>query len=128
MLDVLSANTILYCKHWGEVVRFYRDQLMLPVNFSTDWFVEFRLNELSRLSIADEKRASIKTSRGKGITISLEVSDLEAVRTQLIKTGLSPSPIARHPWNAIVSYVFDPDGNRIEIWQKIKEMHSHDID
>ena len=64
-----AANTILYCSKLEETVRFYRDKLKLPVSFSTDWFVEFSLNAMSQLSIVDEKRASIKTSHGKEITL-----------------------------------------------------------
>ncbi|MDP2644917.1 MAG: VOC family protein, partial [Desulfobacterales bacterium] len=75
-----TTNMILYCKEWAKTVRFYRDQLQLPVNFSTDWFLEFRLTEISRLSIADEKRSSIKSCGGQGVTVALEVEDIEATR------------------------------------------------
>ncbi|MBA3037753.1 MAG: VOC family protein, partial [Desulfobacterium sp.] len=57
---MISTNIILYCKEWEQTVRFYKDRLLLPVNFSTDWFVEFILTASSRLSIANEKRSSIK--------------------------------------------------------------------
>jgi catechol 2,3-dioxygenase-like lactoylglutathione lyase family enzyme len=39
------TNTILYCKRWKETVAFYQQHLGLPITFSTDWFVEFRLAE-----------------------------------------------------------------------------------
>jgi ATP-dependent helicase/DNAse subunit B len=74
---IKAANTIRYCSKWEDTVRFYRDRLKLPVSFSTDWFVEFSLNEMSRFSIADEKRAFIKTSHGKGITLSWEVDRID---------------------------------------------------
>ena len=57
--QVITTNTIFYCKRWEATVRFYRDRLKLPVHFSADWFVEFELTTVSRLSIADEKRATI---------------------------------------------------------------------
>ena len=69
----ITTNMILYCREWDKTVLFYKDQLRLPVNFSTDWFVEFRLTPISRLSIADQKRSSIKSCAGKGITLALEV-------------------------------------------------------
>ena len=117
--NLISTNMILYCKKWDKTVRFYRDQLQLPINFSTDWFVEFRLNAISRLSIADEKRSSIKSSGGKGVTIALEVEDVEAVQKDMEKTGLKPTMIRKHPWDALVFYLFDPEENRIEIWQTL---------
>ena len=116
-VDSITTNTILYCKEWKKTVRFYRDQLHLPVNFSTDWFVEFRLNAMSRLSIADEKRASIISCEGKGITIALEVEDIDSVWESTRKIGLEPTVIRKHPWNARVFHLFDPEGHRIEIWQ-----------
>jgi hypothetical protein len=47
VLAFKSANTILYCKKWQETVVFYRDNLGLPINFASDWFVEFHLGEQS---------------------------------------------------------------------------------
>ncbi|MBU1055070.1 MAG: VOC family protein [Proteobacteria bacterium] len=115
---MISTNMILYCKEWGKTVCFYKDRLHLPINFSTDWFVEFSLTASSRLSIADEKRSSIKSCAVKGITLALEVEDIEAVREDMVKNGLEPTAISKHAWNARVFYLFDPEGHRIEIWQK----------
>jgi len=36
------------------------------------------------------------------------------------KYGLKPTIIKKHPWNARVFYLFDPEGDRIEIWQSVK--------
>jgi catechol 2,3-dioxygenase-like lactoylglutathione lyase family enzyme len=114
-----TANVILYCRQWDQTVCFYRDQLKLPVLFSTDWFVEFRLNSVSRVSIADEKRCSIKSCGGHGVTLALEVEDIAAMRQNMDQIGLKPTSISEHPWNAMVFYLFDPEGHRIEIWQPI---------
>ena len=114
-----SGNTILYCRLWRETIAFYRDGLGLPVSFSNDWFVEFIVSGDARLSLADEARASIKSSAGTGITVSLETDGLDAEWALLVKNGLSPSPIKNHPWNARVFYVHDPEGHRIEFWQSV---------
>ena len=114
---IKAANTILYCSKWDETVRFYRDQLKLSVSFSTDWFVEFSLNALSRLSVADENRASIKTSHGKGITLSWEVESVDRAWEDAQKDGLEPTAIRKHPWGARFFFLFDPEGHRIEFWQ-----------
>ncbi|MCF8036734.1 MAG: VOC family protein [Desulfobacteraceae bacterium] len=112
-----TANTILYCRQWEQAVAFYRDRLSLPVNFSNDWFVEFRLTDGSRISIADETRASVKSCGGKGITLALEVEDIDSVRADMEKSGIGPTDIRDHPWGARVFYFYDPEGHRIEIWQ-----------
>ena len=114
---LVTTNTILYCRQWEKTVGFYRDQLKLPILFDTDWFVEFGLNAMSRLSIADEKRCHIKGCGGKGITLALEVSDIKTVRTHMEEIGLKPTQLKKHPWDARVFYIFDPERHRIEIWQ-----------
>lgn len=114
-MKIKAANTILYCKKWAETVAFYRDGLKLLIISSTDWFVEFKLNESARLSVANEARASIKTGEGKGVTISLQVADIEETRSELIENGLAPDPI-KEIWGSKATYLHDPEGNRLEFW------------
>jgi predicted enzyme related to lactoylglutathione lyase len=115
--NFISANMILYSRHWAKTVEFYRDGLSLKVNFITDWFVEFVLSENARISIADEKRTSIRPPDTHGITIALQVDDIDAAWNACVNKALHPTEIKEHPWNARVFYVFDPEGRRIEIWQ-----------
>jgi uncharacterized glyoxalase superfamily protein PhnB len=91
----------------------------LPITFSTDWFTEFRLNEMSRLSVADENRVTIKSGGGNGITLSWKVDALQAIWNDFEKNGLTPTAIKEHPWNASVFFLFDPEGNRIEFWESV---------
>ena len=114
-MKIKAANTILYCKKWRETIAFYKDGLKLLVISSNDWFVEFKLNEMSRLSVADETRTSIKSGDGKGITISLQVSDIERTRAELMDAGITPTPI-KEVWGSEAIYVCDPEGNRLEFW------------
>jgi predicted enzyme related to lactoylglutathione lyase len=116
-----SVNTILYCARWKETISFYRDLLRLPVIFSTDWFVEFELTETARLSIADQRLATIKSAEGNGITLALEVSDIQAVWEKSFKAGLKPTAIKTHNWNAYIFYIFDPEGHRLEFWKPEKK-------
>lgn len=94
----------------------YRDILELEVLFSNEWFVEFAISDTARLSVADERRASIKSNHGKGITLTFEVKDLEETFDEIEEKGLNPSPIKKHSWNASVFYIYDPEGHRIEFW------------
>ena len=114
-MHIKSANIILYCKKWSETVDFYKTGLALPITTSTEWFVEFKLTQTSRLSVADESRTSIKSGSGKGITIGLQVRDIETTGAHLEKAGLEPTAI-KEVWGAKALYVFDPEGNRIEFW------------
>lgn len=115
-LTVDRANTIVYCSRWQECVVFYRDGLGLEIVFNNDWFVEFSLNCVSRLSIADARRASIESAEGRGITVSLKVRDILAAHQEVLERGLSPGKVKRHAWGADVFHLRDPDGNRIEFW------------
>ena len=116
MMEIKTANTILYCRKWKETVVFYKTQLRLQVTTSNEWFVEFKLNDASRLSIADEARSSIDSNDGKGITITLEVDDIETIHLYLNEVGLNPTPIKDHAWGARVIHIYDPEGNRLEFW------------
>ena len=113
-----TVNFILYCARWEAAVAFYRDALKLPVNMQKEWFIEFSLGRDARLSVADERRASIKSAGGAGVTVSLEVDDIEAVRSDVERQGLQPSEIRDHPWGALVFHLLDPEGHRLEFWQK----------
>ncbi len=115
-MKFITTNTILYCKDWKNTVVFYEENLKLPILTSTDWFVEFELSPTSRLSIADENRASIKSNRGDGITLGFQVRNIERMRSQLVEVGLSPTKI-KQVWDARAFYVHDPEGNRIEFWE-----------
>ncbi|HOV86568.1 MAG TPA: VOC family protein [Syntrophobacteraceae bacterium] len=116
-MDIRTANTLLYCTRWKETVEFYRTVLKLPVCFSNEWFVEFMLNDSSRLSVADDSRASVKSGGGRGITVSLHVDDLEAVHGHLREAGCNPSPI-KPVWGSPAFTVLDPEGHRLEFWEK----------
>src|SRR4051794_31270024 len=72
-----TVNTILYCQRWQETVDFYQQCLNLPINFASDWFVEFSLTATARLSVADERRATIKSSTGTGLTLTFQVENIQ---------------------------------------------------
>ncbi len=111
-----SANTILYCKKWQETVYFYQHHLELPITFASDWFVEFQLTPTAHLSIANERRATIKSSDGTGITLTLRVENADETWQYLYDRGVKVGPVKDHAWGARVFYFFDPEGHRLEIW------------
>ena len=108
MLQVITANTILYCTKWEETVAFYKDVLKLEIGFANDWFVEFNLNRCARLSVANEQRASIKSSHGTGITIGLHVENIQNLHAYLTDAGGAPTKI-KELWGSNVFYVHDPE-------------------
>lgn len=111
------SNTILYTDRWAETVEFYRDALALTVAFENEWFVEFALGSGAFVSVADAARSSIAPGRGDGITLSLQVDDVRAVRAELVSVGIEVGD-AGVRWGADVLDVHDPAGNRIEFWSE----------
>ena len=119
MMNILKANTIIYCRLFEETVHFYQNSLAFPISFSKRWFVEFAVNSHARLSVADAKHATIKSSGGQGLTLSFEVEHIETWFEKLKSRGLNPSDIKTHPWGALVFHILDPEGNRLEFWASI---------
>lgn len=117
VVEVSRTNTILYCRAWERTMRFYRDDLALPVVHESDWFVEFLVVGSSYLSIADSARATIDDVSGQGVTLSWQVEDIAATRQRLLDRGLDPSDV-RDVWNAHACYLLDPEGHRIELWSE----------
>ena len=115
-ISIKSANTILYCRRWQETVAFYQNYLQLSITFASDWFVEFELTGGARLSIADEARATIKSSRGAGITLTFQVDNADDTWQQLHHQGVALEQVKDHAWGARVFYFYDPEGHRLEIW------------
>jgi len=122
MLSIGRTNTILYCSRWAETVAFYRDRLRLPATFENEWFVEFELAAPSYLSVADQARATIGPNHGAGLTLSWEVVDVEAARSTLIEAGLQLGAIGAR-WGAATLDLYDPEGNRIELWSQSGASH-----
>jgi len=113
---IKSTNTILYCQKWEETVKFYQNTLKLTPSYTSDWFVEFQAAEGAYLSVADERRATIKSNQGAGITLTFRVADADMIWHQLHEQGLELEPVKMHSWGARVFYFFDPEGHRLEIW------------
>lgn len=114
------SNTILYCRYWIETVHFYKNQLCFPVAFENDWFVEFQLTNTSFLSIADSARATITDVNGQGVTLTWEVADIEKTKAHLEMQDIATTQIRRR-WGAWSFYCSDPEGHRLEFWNKANE-------
>lgn len=112
---VKRSNTILYCRNWEVTVKFYRDVLKFVINHESGWFVEFQLADNTYLSIANAENASIKSAGGRGITLSLQIEDVEKTHRRLNQIGMNVSRIKR-VWGSRAFYLFDPEGHRLELW------------
>lgn len=110
-----SCNTVLYVSRFAQCVGFYRETLGLRVRFERDWFVEFEVAGGARLSVADQRRCTIASGGGAGITLTFEVETLDEVHRWLEERGAAPGPICKR-FGARVCYLRDPEGHRLEFW------------
>ena len=113
---ICAINTVLYCRCFQRTLTFYQQTLGLRPGFRTDWFVEFEVAPGACLSVADDRRATVKAAAGAGITVTLRVADVRAFHAQLVARGESPPPVGARPWGAEGFLLRDPEGTRIEIW------------
>jgi len=101
-------------------VAFYRQFFARePIAAIADRYAEFRLPGL-RLAIfkpSEAHRAEFDRSAGAGLSLCIEVGDLDAAIARLAEMGWPP------PGEAIVAshgrevYAYDPDGNRLILHQ-----------
>ena len=119
-MNIKRSNTILYCDKWDATVAFYRDLFKFKITHQTDWFVEFQITPESFLSIANEKRASIDSVAGQGITLSWQVAEIENAHQYWSQQDVAVTDIKKK-WGSLVFYLHDPEGHRIELWQAISE-------
>lgn len=119
MLNIKSANTIIYCSNWNACKRFYSEVLKLEIRFQKDdWFIEYKLRNGSCLSIADETRCTIDPALGKGLTLSFFVDNLEELHRYFEEHKVEVTAIKTNSWRAPFFFARDPDGNRIEFWSE----------
>jgi predicted enzyme related to lactoylglutathione lyase len=114
-LKITRTNTILYCDRWNATVGFYRDVVKLPVLMEKTWFTEFQLTGSGCLSVVDATHASIRSAHGAGITMSWRVENIDAVHACMVAEHIDVTPI-KITWGARTFFLFDPEGNRIELW------------
>lgn len=116
-----AMNTVLYCRRFQDTVAFYEHMLGLSRCHSNDWFVEFQIAPGAFLSVADERRATVKTAAGAGITVTLRVADVRGLHALLLGRGAEPPPVGARPWGAQGFLLRDPEGTRVEIWSPVAE-------
>lgn len=68
------------------------------------------------LSVANEQRTSVESARGQGLTLAFQVEEADATWQSLMARCVNVGKIADHPWGVRAFFLFDPDGNRLEVW------------
>ena len=104
-----------------KTIDFYSKLLQLePEKYNPNVYAEFVYKQL-RLAIFKPKIDNINefnNSQGSGMSICLEVDDLEDAIAFLTEIGYPPSDNIVTSSHGKELYVYDPSGNRIILYQK----------
>lgn len=104
-------------------VDFYSNFFDIAPNPHTADYAEFRLRGV-RLAIFTPKAdgaSEFATGRSGGMSLCLEVSDLDGVIAHLKNLGYPPSGDILHSSHGQEIYAYDPDGNRLILHQSASD-------
>ena len=123
-LEYADAFVTLAASEIITLVEFYRQLLgQQPDPFIPNVYAEFKLNGL-RLGIFQPKinhQSEFANSAGSGMSLCIEVEDLEAAIAHLSQIGYPPlgEMIAASHGREI--YAYDPAGNRLILHQSVQK-------
>lgn len=132
-MDLQYDFTRLLVADFSTCFRFYRDVLELPVHLGGEEgpYAEFETGAV-RISLFDKQQMSAaigaqdlpETVVGKDrICLVFAVADVDATARRLEEKGvpLAARPTDRPDWDVRTAHFRDPEGNLIEINQRIKK-------
>lgn len=119
---------VLFVQDRAKCTTFYRDMLGLPVTFSDDSSVAFRLEDqdfvLLDVSAAaqmiSEEALSLHSGAGHRVLLCVGVEDVDVVYKALTAKGVAfIKPPISQPWGRRTAYFADPEGNLWELWHSL---------
>jgi predicted enzyme related to lactoylglutathione lyase len=123
-LDCTDAFLTLAATDFNLLVQFYLRLLGLePIAYLADIYAEFQLPGL-RLGIFQPKashQSEFVNSRGSGMSLCLEVANLEAAIAHLTEMGYPPPGEIQTASHGREIYAYDSEGNRLilhESWSQ----------
>lgn len=119
-MEKLKAATVYFeIQDMDRSIKFYTEVLGLPVKirYGNHW-AEVDAQTISIGLHPTEEGAPVQT--GGGGVVSFYVSDIEALRTELVKKGVEPGPV-RNPPRGKFFMLKDPDGNYLHFIEFSKQ-------
>src|SRR5699024_12689162 len=116
---------IWYVESLWRSTEFYRDMLGLAVRIDGDGYVEFALDNI-KLALFERAKLPELIGQEHGTAPCGEIGfivtdvDAEAARLQQAGADIRSGPTDR-PWGERTLHIADPDGNIVEVAQKIRE-------
>ncbi len=121
-MQVSSLYPVICANDVATVASFYTDHFGFETVFASDWYVSLRLpgDTPYELAVLDPNHPSMPAAyraTAKGILLSFEVADVDAVYARLVQErGLTPvHDIRSEEWGQRHFIVADPNGVLIDI-------------
>ena len=125
----MKLTTIrVLARRFDETVAFYRDVMGIPIRADAGVYVAFdaggfELGIYGRDMMADIVDSIVRepAANGDGLLINLEVDDLETAMTRLTEKGVTfeTEAHAQPDWGMRVVHLRDPEGNLIEMYERL---------
>lgn len=122
MISQLYA-VCLIVENFNKSVKFYTEKLDLRINYQSDNFADFKLNNIS-IAIFQKQAATDMfpirhMNNGGGCVLAFQVENIEASIEKLQSNGIIFfENLKTTPWGQKVAYFQDPDKNIWEISEK----------
>jgi lactoylglutathione lyase len=113
-MQIARSGIILYVEHYDQCVSFYRDQVLLPVEYVKESLTCFAFGT-SYLMVEQDGVSSTteKTIAQNPTVLRFNVSDVKAVAQELRMRSVEVEELS-FDWGEIGVFL-DPDGNRCEL-------------
>lgn len=119
-MKISRALTTIAASNLEQSVTFYEQLLSQRATAHiSNVYAEFQINEI-RLGIYKPRDAESLPPAHPAVSLCLEVEDLEDAIAHLTSLGYPPPGAILHPSHGREIYAYDPDGNRIILYQPAK--------
>lgn len=125
MFSKLTA-TVIFVHDLEKCSQFYKDMLGLPVSFTDDVSIGFKMEDhdflLLKLSAAAQMitEAAVSLDKGHRMLLCIGVDNVDASYEVLTAKGLMfIKPPKSQAWGRRTAYFADPEGNLWELWHEL---------
>src|SRR3990172_13229203 len=108
---IVNSGVAAQSDNVGRAVKFYR-KLGIKPSLNYGDYAEFKIPGGTVLGLYKMGKKRVKHPSG-GWQIMLRVKKIEQVMAALKRKGVRCSPVELLPGNAKLSWILDPDGNRL---------------
>jgi lactoylglutathione lyase len=113
-MQIARSGIILYVEHYDQCVRFYRDQVLLPVEYVKETLTCFTFGTSYLMVEQDGVSSSTEKTIAQNPTVlRFNVSNVKTAADELRKRSVAVEELT-FDWGKIGVFV-DPDGNRCEL-------------